>query len=47
MRKKRLSKSIRKHIRLEKARLQREFPDFEERKKEIKKLYEKVCPKKE
>ncbi|MBU4369529.1 hypothetical protein KKG58_02065 [Patescibacteria group bacterium] len=45
--KKRLSKSVRKYIRLEKARLQREISDFKEKKKQIKELYKKVCPKKE
>ena len=47
MPKKRLSKSVRKCIRLEKARLQKEIPNFEEREKQIKELYKKVCPKKE
>jgi len=47
MTKKRLSKSVRKYVRLEKARLKREVLDFEERKEQIKKLYKKVCPKKE
>ncbi len=47
MPKKRLSKSVRKYIRLEKARLQREISNFEERKKQIKELYKRVCPKKE
>lgn len=47
MRKKRLSKGIRKYIRLEKSRLRKEIPNFEERKKQIKELYKKTCPKKE
>ena len=47
MPKKRLSKSVRKHVRLEKARLKKEISNFEERKKQIEELYKKVCPKKE
>lgn len=47
MSKKRLSKGVRKYIRLEKARLRREISDSEEKKKQIKELYKKVCPKKE
>ena len=47
MPKKQLSKSVRKYIRLEKARLQKEVSNFEEREKQIKELYKKVCPKKE
>jgi len=45
--KKRLPKGLRKYIRLEKARLKREISDFEERKKQVKELYKKTCPKKE
>lgn len=40
--KKRLPKGIRKHIRLQKARLRREFLDVSERKKQIAELYSKV-----
>jgi len=38
---KRVSKSARKHIRLEKARIRREFSDFKEQKKLFKELYKK------
>lgn len=41
--KKKLPKSIRKHIRKEKARIRREVFDVEEQKKLISKLYEKYC----
>lgn len=47
MPKKRLPKGVRKYIRLEKARLRREVLNFEERKKQIRELYKRVCPKKE
>lgn len=41
MAKHRLSKSIRKYIRKEKARIHREIFDINKQKEEIKKLYEK------
>lgn len=44
-RRKRLPKSIRKHIRQEKARLRREFLDVTEQDKRIKEVYEKLVKK--
>ena len=38
---KKLSQSVRKHIRKEKARIRREVLDLKEQEKSIKKLYEK------
>ena len=40
-RRKKLSKSVRKHIRREKARIKREVPDVGEQQKLIKQLYKK------
>jgi len=39
---KKLSKSIRKHIRQEKSRIRREILDFKEQEKKIKELYENL-----
>lgn len=39
---KRLPKSIRKHIRKEKARIRREYIDPEKQKKKINQLYKKI-----
>ncbi len=44
-RRKRLPKSIRKHIRQEKARLRREFLDIAEQNKRIKDIYERLAKK--
>jgi len=41
MKQKRLPKSIRKFIRLEKARIRREILDFKEQEKQIQELYQK------
>jgi hypothetical protein len=41
-----LSKSVRQHIRKEKARIRREVSDLEERKKVVSDLYQKYLPKK-
>lgn len=38
--------SMRKHIRLEKARIRRQFLDFKEQKRLIDELYKKLAPKK-
>lgn len=43
-RRKRLSKSIRKHIRIEKARIRREFLDLKEQERQIKELYQRFLP---
>lgn len=43
MDKKRLSKSIRKYIRKEKTRIRREFLNFEEQKKRISEIYERLA----
>ncbi len=40
--KKKMPKSIRKHIRKEKARIRREVLNFKEQEKSIKKLYNKL-----
>jgi hypothetical protein len=40
--KRKLPRSIRKHIRKEKARIRREFLDFKKQKEEIEKLYQKI-----
>jgi len=47
MKKKRLSKSLRKYIRQEKARIRREVLDLEEQKKLIEELYQKFLKNKE
>jgi len=39
---KKLPKSVRKHIRQEKARIRREILDFKEQEKKIKELYENL-----
>jgi len=39
---KKLPKSVKKHIRKEKARIRRDFSDGEKQKEEIKKLYNKI-----
>ncbi len=41
MKRKRLSKSLRKHIRLEKARIRRETLGLKEQQEQISKLYQK------
>jgi len=46
MKRKRLSKSLRKHIRLEKARIRREVLGLEEQQEQVSKLYEKFLKKK-
>lgn len=45
MKKKRLSKSIRKYIRLEKAKIRREVSDSKEREKLIEEIYQKIITK--
>ncbi len=42
MKKKEMSKSIKKHIRKEKARIRREVLDFKDQGKQIKELYKKI-----
>lgn len=42
MAKSKLPKSVRKHIRREKARIRREISDLEKQRQEIHKLYEKI-----
>ena len=42
MKRKRLPKSIHKHIRKEKARIRREVLDFEKQKELIKELYQRI-----
>lgn len=42
MKKKKMPKSIRKHIRKEKARIRREVLNFKEQEESIKKLYKKL-----
>lgn len=44
--KKKMPKSLRKHIRNEKARIRREVLDLNEQKEQINKLYEQFLPKK-
>jgi len=46
MKRKRLSKSVRKFIRQEKARIRREVLNFEEQEKLIKELYERFLKQK-
>jgi len=41
MKRKRLSKSLRKHIRLEKARIRREVLDLRDQQEQISQLYQK------
>jgi hypothetical protein len=45
--KKRMPKSLRKHIRQEKARIRREVLNMKEQKKKIQDLYQKVSPEEE
>lgn len=45
MKKGRLPKSLRKHIRQEKARIRREVLDIKEQEKQIQELYQKVFKK--
>ncbi|XOA42673.1 MAG: hypothetical protein ACKKMO_02585 [Candidatus Nealsonbacteria bacterium] len=45
MKEKRMPKSLRKHIRREKARIRREFWDLKEQEKLIKELYQKFLKK--
>jgi len=44
MKKKRLQKSIRKFIRLQKARIRREVLVLKEQEKQIQQLYKGLCP---